>query len=88
MLGQSKVLRLLICATLLLICSGSACAVKVVATVATDCIWYTVPPKLSAANKEHLGRAPDPANAGAFFDVVRDNVAKRREFCPSPTKIP
>ena len=64
---------------------SSACAIKVETTVFTDCAWFRDPPKLSAANKAHFNRAPDPANAGAFFDVVRDNKKKRVEFCPSPS---
>lgn len=80
----SKVPRLLIYATLWLACSASACAVKVVATVATDCIWYRVPPKLSDSNKEHFAQVPDPANAANFLDVVRDNVLKQKEFCAKP----
>ena len=68
---------------------SSACGpVRVVATMATDCIWYRPPPLISEANKEQYRTSPDPANAGAFFDVVRDNKLKYKEFCASSPRPP
>lgn len=61
----------------------AACANGLKVKVETDCLWYQVPPPLTAGSIDYIEAAPADVvdNLGAYFNAVEDNVDDSLEFC-------